>query len=860
MRVYCTRPCGDEPHINDIDEKYLTHGSTPQRYCSTCGMPLILKNQYLPLQELGSGGFGRTFIVLDLNAPGEILGEKKRRIVKQLYPRTSLSQDEIKLVENLFRKEAEVLEELKHPQIPQLYAFFELSIPQYIPNSNQVPLEEQQKLFYLVQEYIEGDDLSQELQKRKDAGVSFFNEAEVAQVLLEILDILKFIHSHHKKIIIHRDIKPNNIIRHQQTKKLYLIDFGAVKQVIQKVENQADKTENIIVTRGFSPPEQEAGTRVSFSSDLYSLAATCVNLLTGENPKTLGIPYDLNSWQNRVKVKPALTRILNKMLAANAKNRYQSADDVIKALKMAGLIPSKTSYGNLPIWLLALGGGGIIGAIALCLYWLYSTIFPPPTPIIEPLAVNYFSRGEESITTQVSTVPQCQPGYQAKAAGMEAFQQKKYQIAEKKFQEAIKLFADTRKNNSKSECSGDPETIIFLNNAKANLAGNPLTLFLATTSGKVENDSVTMEMLRGIAQAQDKINSNQGIKGQLVEVILGKDDENSEITKRMAQHIIENNIPGEEESRINIIGAIGHYTSDITLISGNVLGNTKYQDNRVPLISPSSSAVRKTQNIQVKHAINLNDYVFRVVPNDRFTAEKLAGYVRDKLNLQRVLVVFNSRDKFSISLKEEFIMRMKNKGVQATDIIECNLKEKQPRQCIALAKSNKSQVLMLATPAEGEVWAVINANRNNQLNLQLIGGDTVYSQVVLNETGEASEGMVVPVYVNLKSAKNKSNENFKLFEKKSQEFWGTTDVSWRTISTYDAMETLVTALQQLSKQGKPLTRLNVYETLKNPNFVAQGATAIVKFQERDRIPVPGLSVLFQVKRNTEGNLKFEPIE
>jgi branched-chain amino acid transport system substrate-binding protein len=184
-----------------------------------------------------------------------------------------------------------------------------------------------------------------------------------------------------------------------------------------------------------------------------------------------------------------------------------------------------------------------------------------------------------------------------------------------------------------------------------------------------------------------------------------------------------------------------------------------------------------------------------------------------------------------------------------------------------LAKSKKSEVLMLATPAEGEVWAVINANRKSQLNLKLIGGDTVYSQVVLDETGEASEGIVVPVYVSLKSAKHKSTANFKLFEKKSQEFWGTTDVGWRTISTYDAMETLVTALQQLSTQGKPLNRLNLYETLKNPDFVAQGATAEVKFAERERltsrklrIPVPGVSVLFQVKRNADGNLKFEPIE
>jgi serine/threonine protein kinase len=412
MRVYCTRPCGDEPHINDIEEKLLIHGSTPQRYCSSCGMPLILKNQYLPLQELGTGGFGRTFIVLDLNAPGEILADKKRRIIKQLYPRISLSENEIKLVEKLFRKEAEVLEELKHPQIPQLYAFFELSVPQYIPNSKKVSVEEQ-KLFYLVQEYIEGDDLSQELQKRRNTEVSFFTESEIIQILLEVLDILKFIHSHHKQVIIHRDIKPSNIIRHHQTKKIYLIDFGAVKQVIQQVENQGDKTENVIITRGFSPPEQVDGKKVNCTADLYSLAATCINLLTGENPNTLGIPYNLNSWQSRVKVKPILVRILNKMLAPDPKNRYQSADEVITALKRADLIGSR----NFPIWLLALvalGGAGIVSAMAAATLgesialWLYSIIVPPKQPIVAKICrarTTYVAQASHSRTRCICTVP-----------------------------------------------------------------------------------------------------------------------------------------------------------------------------------------------------------------------------------------------------------------------------------------------------------------------------------------------------------------------------------------------------------------------------------------------------------------------
>jgi serine/threonine protein kinase len=413
MRLYCTRPSGGEPHINNIEEKHLTHGSTPQRYCSTCGMPLILKNQYLPLQEFPGGGFGRTFVVLDLNSPGEVLSQKRRRIVKQLHPRTSLTPERITIVEKKFREEAEVLEELKHPQIPQLYAFFELSVPKYFPNSQEPSLEEE-KLFYLVQEYIQGDDLSQELQKRRDTETNFFTEAEVTQILVEILDILKFIHSHPKQIIIHRDIKPSNIIRHQQTRRLYLIDFGAVKQVVQQIKNIEDSTEIIFYTRGFSPPEQVAGRGVSFASDLYSLAATCINLLTGENPSNLEIPYDLNSWQSRVKIKPALATILNKMLAPDAKNRYQSADEVIEAITAL----KQRGWSRLHFWLLALGGVGIVSAFT---FWLYQIFLQPLPPA--PLPASHFTRGEKSLTKQVAD-SECQPAYQAKAAGMKAFGEK----------------------------------------------------------------------------------------------------------------------------------------------------------------------------------------------------------------------------------------------------------------------------------------------------------------------------------------------------------------------------------------------------------------------------------------------------
>ncbi|PLZ96483.1 hypothetical protein CEN50_18485 [Fischerella thermalis CCMEE 5268] len=197
MRVLCTRPRSENEleHINNIPDEILTTEPIEQQYCCICGMPLILKNQYLPIQELGSGGFGRTFIVLDLHSTGKNLVGKRKQVIKQLYPKISLPPRALEKVEELFHREAEVLEELRHSQIPQLKAFFPLLVPPDSRNFVQTP-SNQQKFFYLVQEYIEGEDLGKLAKLYKEQGRTF-QEDEVLEVLRQILDVLKFIHSRH---------------------------------------------------------------------------------------------------------------------------------------------------------------------------------------------------------------------------------------------------------------------------------------------------------------------------------------------------------------------------------------------------------------------------------------------------------------------------------------------------------------------------------------------------------------------------------------------------------------------------------------------------------------------------------------
>ena len=157
MKVYCTRPGCSRPqnYFGDLHDS-ATLKTVQQKYCTTCGMLLILVGRYLPLKLLGQGGFGAAFLARDRYTPG-----MRYCVVKQFKPSSDLTQTQLEVAQNLFEREAEVLEELgsQHDQIPDLFAFFDLTVP-----SLQPPKQEQ--FFYLVQEFIDGQNLEQELQEQ----------------------------------------------------------------------------------------------------------------------------------------------------------------------------------------------------------------------------------------------------------------------------------------------------------------------------------------------------------------------------------------------------------------------------------------------------------------------------------------------------------------------------------------------------------------------------------------------------------------------------------------------------------------------------------------------------------------------
>ncbi|MDJ0690099.1 MAG: tetratricopeptide repeat protein [Xenococcaceae cyanobacterium MO_188.B32] len=265
----------------------------------------IVGERYQILRQLGRGGFGQTYLAQDIQTPGS-----PRCVIKQLKPKLTQPQawQEAK---KRFVKEASVQQRLgNHTQIPQILAHF---------------TEEQE--FYLVQEFIDGEELREIIQKQ------LFNETEVIALLQDILRVLIFVH---KNDVIHRDIKPSNIIRRYSDEKFVLIDFGAVKEIDTLITDEQGNTilTQTIGTRGFMPPEQIRG-RPNFSSDLYALGQTAIYALTGQSPLSWEEDEDggQTSWQNYCQISSKLANIINKMIATKVVERYHSAIEVIYELQ-----------------------------------------------------------------------------------------------------------------------------------------------------------------------------------------------------------------------------------------------------------------------------------------------------------------------------------------------------------------------------------------------------------------------------------------------------------------------------------------------------------------------------------------------
>ncbi|MEH2250404.1 protein kinase domain-containing protein [Nostoc sp.] len=300
--------------------------SEETKFCANCGIPLVILRHYRPIQVLGSGGFGKTYLAEDVEKFNEIC------VIKQFAPQIQGTGALHKATE-LFQQEARRLQQLgEHPQIPTLFAYFE-----------------EDKRLYLVQQYVEGQNLLEELQHQ-----GIFSECKIRKLLFDLLNILQSVHQHK---VIHRDIKPQNIIRCKSPqppkRDLVLIDFGASKQLSETVVAQQGTT---IGSFGYAPLEQMQAGEAYPASDLYSLGATCFHLLTTIAPwelwKKQGYGW-INDWRQHLRqpLSEELAAILDKLLQTDYQERYQSAEVVLQDLNCLpplADVPSTATYYHQP--------------------------------------------------------------------------------------------------------------------------------------------------------------------------------------------------------------------------------------------------------------------------------------------------------------------------------------------------------------------------------------------------------------------------------------------------------------------------------------------------------------------------------
>ncbi len=837
---------------------YCINPKCRQRYnpdkvetCLSCGTSLLINNRYRINKRINSNESVCTEILEVKDLTPNDSDEKK--ILKIIYDdgfQRENGERKFTIITRLFKREQDFLIENKNPGIPIGYDKFSLT------------LSNGKEIHCLVMEKVKGINLEQWV---KNNGT--ITQERTLKWLKQIVDILDFMHE--EKDFFHRDIKPSNIMRRQTDQKLVLIDFGTVKEICFNQHGSQINTQ--IGTPGYQPPEQSQG-QAEKKSDFYSLGRTFVYLLTGKQPRHMEIGGEIRKWDKHIRspISQSLIKLINDLMAEDISKRPEDTQTILARLdhiqeeiakfpssisskvisqtptnspqhrvasstptnppqhRVASSIPtSPPQPENQQRWDLiksvAIASGVItIAAILIPLLFgrnnqahnkdiLSRPLTSPSTTLVSEACDlklgDNISCGEESLVSQSG---QMKDPPQEKAEGMGEIKEGNYNKAQELLEKAWKQTFEDGKP--------DPETLIYLNNAKIhnliNQQNNPqqkvYTIAIAAPLQYIQEEANIfnqgLEMLRGVAQAQDEAIKEKGI---YLQVAIANDANNIKKAPEIAEQIGKNK---------GVLGVIGHYYSSITEIA-----LPKYQDNGLTLVSPASTSLK----------LSGQKNLYRIAPDDGATGLAIAENLKNQPNPQITAIFWSQGEAFSESLKGEVernlgIDRVVNYNIENSEIFNLASDNFNVENALNEAKKQKVTAIILIpdggqTKALTNAYAVIKANKDP--NLIIIGGDTLYnSRTIENvEKNAAKNPLLVAV-----SWHPLNNEQF---SKSAEKLWRTKDVSWLTATAYDATLVLTEAI----KQNPSPSREGVKKIISGADFkVQQGATGKIRFNGSDR--------------------------
>jgi eukaryotic-like serine/threonine-protein kinase len=733
--------------------------------CQGCATPLLIQERYRllrPLRDRTLHCNAEVFEVEDDQDPGQL------KILKVLI------NDDPKLVQ-LFQQEQALLTnpKLHHVGIPQGEAAFSVGAAG-------------KELRCLVMKRINGQDLAQWIKLN-----GTISEAQAHNWLQQMAEILTFVHGNR---LFHRDIKPANIMR-QPDGRLVLIDFGTARQMTATVVNGQPITQ--VISMGYTAPEQAQGRAIP-QSDFYALGRTFMHLLTGKHPADLDLESDHWSQLTPYPLSKPLVNLINQLVQVEPRHRPRNAPAILWQLQRQEVMRHWRWLIAAMVW--AGLGGWAIGKYSLVERTI-ALVVPPPTCDVQ--LADALSCGEEILTRKAIS--------QEKREAIRAWRAGDYREAEDQLNKALK-----REKN-------DPETLIYLNNARIlNLRVNAKAIAVVVPLNSPDGTfDRGLEILRGVAQAQDEA-IKQGI---YIQVLIGDDANDPDQAKEIAQAF---------GKKPNILAVVGHYASENTRPALPI-----YRDSRLVVISPASTSTELSAwGTQSQHIF------FRTVSTTQKAAQALAGYLTEKAPKQKVAVFYSSSSEFSRSLRDQFNLSLPKERLiefPEFDLARSNFDAiavlQQVKQLggttIALFPDGhthpnsfrNSFKLLAASTAKPPLLESDQEGSDgvgNGVEPRLILGDSVlYSHEVLRQIDPTVLNRLV-VAVPWHYLDNPA------FSKTARHYWGG-NVNYSTATAYDAVKVILKALEQ-----QPRDRVALQAILADRNFMATGATGDIHFIGGDR--------------------------